>query len=123
MKRLVVLLVVLVSGIWASNAMEATSANQFVGTWNFEACEAPYEYSSGQFIVDDVDGKTTVTIKFPDGSKLKAQKVSCDKNSLSFMLNIEYNEVTVSCGLKSGKLIGIADSGEGELEITAVKKK
>ena len=122
MKRLVVLLMVMVSGILVSNAMQTTSANQFLGTWNFKTPDAPYEYSSGQIIVEEVNGKTAVTIKFSDGSKLKAQKVSCDKSSLSFMVNVEYNEVTVSCELKSGKLVGIADSGEGELQITATKK-
>lgn len=122
MKRLVVLFVVLVSSVFMGNQANATNANQLKGKWKYKSQEAPYKYSTGQFIINDIDGKTTVTVKFMDDTKLKAENVRCEKTSISFVLNVEYNEIMVSCELKNGKLIGVADSSEGEMDITATKK-
>ena len=105
------------------NQTNAAGSKQLNGTWKYEVSAAPYEYSNGNFIIADVDGKKVVTIKLSDGTEMKAEKVKCKDNTISFSLNIDYNEVTVSCKLDGEKLVGTADSPEGgKMELIAFKK-
>lgn len=123
MKKVFVLFVIMFGSLLALNEAKASEFNKFKGTWEYKVPSAPYDYSKGQFIIAEVDGKQTVTIKFMDGTKVKAQNVSCKDGSIKFSLYVDYNYVSVSCKLSKGKLLGKVDSSEGQMDLTAEKKK
>ncbi len=122
MKKVFVLLVVMVGSLVMLNDVNASEFKKFEGTWAYKVPSAPYEYSTGQLIVNKIDGKEAITIKFSDGSKAKAKNVKCENGTIKFGLYVDYDYVSVSCKLSSGKLTGEVDSPEGKMNLTAEKK-
>ncbi len=122
MKKVFVLLVVMIGSIMMLNEVNASEFKKFEGTWAYKVPTAPYEYSTGELIIDKLEGKETVTVKFSDGTKVKAEKISCEKSVIKFSVYVNYEYVDVSCKLEQGKLKGKVNTPEGPMEITAQKK-
>ena len=122
MKKVLVLLVVMIGSFVMLNEVNASEFKKFEGTWAYKVPSAPYEYNSGQLIINKVDGKEAVTVKFTDGTKVKAKNIKCNDGTISFGVYVEYEYVSVSCKLSNGKLTGKVDSPEGKMDLTAEKK-
>lgn len=93
------------------------------GTWTYEATMAPYEYSSGDIVVDK-DGKDfTVQIVLGEYYKVKGEKVVYEKNELSFVVYIEGEAIDIKMTIDKEAAKGTASYSDGDIPITAKKKK
>lgn len=93
------------------------------GTWTYEATMAPYEYSSGDIVIAK-DGKDyTVEIVLGDYYKVKGEKVVYEKNELSFVVYIEGEAIDIQATVGKEELKGTASYTDGDIPITAKKKK
>ena len=93
------------------------------GTWTYEATNAPYEYSSGDIVVNK-DGKDyTVEIVLGEYYKVKGEKVVYENNELSFVVYIEGESIDIKCTVEKEEITGTASYSDGDIPITAKKKK
>ncbi len=123
MKKLVlVVLVAICSSIGFANPVSAINDN-LKGSWQYKVPSAPYEYSSGQIIIAEQEGKMAITVNFSDGSQLKGQDVKIEDNSFSFTVLIESETIKVSGKLENGKINGKVDSSQGIMNFTAEQVK
>jgi hypothetical protein len=92
------------------------------GTWSYEAPMAPYEYSSGDIVIDK-DGKDyTVQIVLGEYYKVKGEKVVYEKNELSFVVYIEGEAIDIKATLTKEEMKGTASYSDGDIPVTAKKK-
>jgi len=122
MKKLIVF-VSLFLGIVAGVCGQSTTPlkEDFKGVWEYKAPEAPYEYSTGKFILKEADGKPVLTVKFQSGTEIKAQNVKIENDSISFAVTIEYEVVKVTGKLVGNKIAGKASYSQGVMTVTAEK--
>ena len=93
------------------------------GTWTYEAPMAPYEYSSGDIVIEK-DGKDyTVQIVLGEYYKVKGEKVVYDKNELSFVVYIEGEAIDIKMTMEKEEAKGTASYTDGDIPVTATKKK
>lgn len=115
---LLVILFVIVAGLNTSEAKDP----QVIGTWDYSAPNAPYEYSKGQIIIakkgDELEGKVSI-----DGYDMKLNNIKIDKDLLSFSLYVEGEYVSVKLTIKKDAFSGTADTPEGTIELTGEKSK
>ena len=94
-----------------------------VGTWTYEATMAPYEYSSGDIVIEK-DGKDyTVQIVLGEYYKVKGEKVVYDNNELSFVVYIEGEAIDIKMTMEKEEAKGTASYTDGDIPVTAKKKK
>ena len=94
-----------------------------VGTWTYTADQAPYEYSTGDIVVDK-DGKDyLVEIQLGEYYKIKASSVTYEKNVLTFKVYIEGESVTIKATLEKETFEGTASYSDGTIPVKGVKKK
>jgi len=93
-----------------------------VGTWEYSAPNAPYEYSKGKLIItqgeDKLEGKVDI-----DGYEMKLNSVKVDGDLLTFSLYVEGEYVSVKLTINGDSLEGKASTSEGLLEVTAQRVK
>ena len=93
-----------------------------VGTWDYSAPNAPYEYSKGQIIItegeDKLEGKVDI-----DGYEMKLNSVKVEDGVLSFSLYVEGEYVSVKLTINGDNLEGKASTSEGLLEATGKRAK
>ena len=103
------------------NAFAATKANDIVGTWNYEAPYAPYEYSTGKLIFTESGDKIEGKIKIGEYEiDMRNLKVEGDKVSFGAYVEGEYVKIDVT--VKKKALSGTASYSEGSMEVTAEKE-
>ena len=101
--------------------MAANTEKKLEGTWEYKASEAPYEYSAGQLVFKQKDGKLEGVAKVNYGSmELEDLKVTGEK--VSFTVYVEGEYVQINLTLKGDKLTGKAAYSEGSLDVSATKK-
>lgn len=93
------------------------------GTWTYNASEAPYEYSSGDLVIEKEGKDYTVQIVLGEYYKVKASNVKYEKNELSFSVYIEGESVNVKATMEKESLNGTASYTDGTIPITGKKKK
>lgn len=123
MKRLMILVLVAFCATLGSINAQAAENNSLKGTWEYKVSEAPYEYSSGKLIFAEREGKTSGVVKLMNGTEIKIQSLKVENDSFSFVVEIEYNNVTVTGKVAAGKITGKADTPDGEMNISAVRPK
>ena len=93
------------------------------GTWTYEATMAPYEYSSGDIVIEK-DGKDyTVQIVLGEYYKVKGEKVVYDNNELSFVVYIEGEAIDIKMTMEKEEAKGTASYTDGDIPVTAKKKE
>lgn len=106
-----------------SSTVNAQKKVDPVGTWSYEASQAPYEYSSGDIVIAK-DGKDlTVQIVLGEYYKVKGSNVKYEKNELSFDIFIEGETISVKSTVEKESMEGTASYTDGTIPITAKKKK
>ena len=105
----------------ATNSAYAFGKADVKGIWDYKVPAAPYEYSTGKLIFDETEGKPTVTVKFTNGSEIKAQDVLVEDGSFSFGVQVENEYVKVSGNLANDQISGKVDSSQGTMDLTAEK--
>ena len=104
------------------NAFAAGKASDVIGTWNYEAPYAPYEYSSGKLIFTESGEKVEGKIKIGEYEiEMRSVKVEGDKISFGAYVEGEYIKVDVT--VKKNALTGTVNYSEGSMEVTAEKEK
>jgi len=93
------------------------------GTWTFQADEAPYEYSTGDFVIEKEGKEYTAKILFGEYYELKASDVKYDKNELSFKIYIEGESIFIKGTVGKETIDGTASYSDGTISYTAKKKK
>ena len=122
MKKIVLALLVL-GCISMNQKTFAEDFSKIVGTWKIEATDAPSPYAKSVLTLAEVDGKLTAKLVFESGQTLKPGSVTYSKGAISFYVNIEGSEIQISGKLDKNKIIGKADSPDGPIDFTAVKKE
>ena len=96
--------------------------NDAVGTWDYSAPNAPYEYSKGKLIItqgeDKLEGKVDI-----DGYEMKLNSVKVEGDVLTFSLYVEGEYVSVKLTIKGDSLEGKASTSEGLLDVTGKRVK
>jgi hypothetical protein len=93
-----------------------------VGTWDYSAPNAPYEYSKGQIIITQGEDKLEGVVNI-DGYEMKLNSVKVEDDVLSFSLYVEGEYVSVKLTIKEDALEGKASTSEGLLEVTGKRAK
>jgi hypothetical protein len=125
MKRLLISgsasLIILFAFMFNVTAVAATGED-VVGTWDYSAPNAPYEYSKGKLIItqgeDKLEGKVDI-----DGYEMKLNSVKVEEDVLTFSLYVEGEYVSVKLTIKGDSLEGKASTSEGLLEVTGTRAK
>ena len=92
------------------------------GTWSYKAPAAPYEYSSGEILVEK-DGKDFSVKMLLGQYEMPAEKVVYEDNVLSFDIYIEMETVEIKMTAEKESMEGTASYSEGTIPITATKKE
>ncbi|MCK4992724.1 MAG: hypothetical protein KAS29_19640 [Bacteroidales bacterium] len=93
------------------------------GTWTYEASDAPYEYSSGDIVVEKDGKEFTVQIVLGEYYKVTGSSVKYEKNELSFKVYIEGETVSIKATVGKESMEGTTSYTDGTIPITAKKKK
>ena len=113
------MLVMLTASFTTLNAQKKVDP---VGTWSYQANNAPYEYSSGDIVVSK-DGKDfKVVLELSEYYKITANNVAYEENVLSFTLYVEGESVSVKATMGKESLEGTASYSEGTIKLSGKKK-
>ncbi|MEQ6120156.1 hypothetical protein [Reichenbachiella sp. MALMAid0571] len=93
-----------------------------VGTWDYKVLEAPYEYQKGELIVEKADSKYNVKFNI-NGTEKKAQNVKFSGSDLTFSTYVENEYITFKIKVSEKEMKGTLTYSEGNMAITALKKK
>ncbi len=94
-----------------------------VGTWTYTADQAPYEYSSGDIVVEKEGKEYIIEIRLGESYKIKASSVAYEKNVLTFRVFIEGESVTIKATMGAEKFEGTASYSDGTIPVIGVKKE
>jgi hypothetical protein len=123
MKKVILLSLFIVFGISVMNAQKSQIKNNPVGEWKFDAPYAPAGYTSGSIIVAFQEKKYSLSMAFTGfESKFEGENVKIEKDSLSFTIFIENENVSVKLKVENDTLIsGKASYSEGDVPLTLTK--
>jgi hypothetical protein len=93
-----------------------------VGTWDYSAPNAPYEYSKGQLIITKVEDELEGVVNI-DGYEMKLNSVKVEKDVLTFSLYVEGDYVSVKLTIKGDSFEGKASTSEGLLDVTGKRAR
>jgi len=104
------------------NAFAAEKAKDLVGTWNYEAPYAPYEYSTGKLIFTEAGDKVEGKIKIGE-YEIDMRNLKVEGEEVSFGAYIEGEYVSLKITLKKNTFSGTASYSEGSMEVSGEKEK
>jgi hypothetical protein len=100
------------------NVTAVTAKDQdVVGTWDYTAPNAPYEYSKGQIIITKGEDKLEGNVNI-DGYEMKLNSIKVEKNILTFSVYVEGEYVSVKITIDGDTFEGKASTSEGLIEVT-----
>jgi hypothetical protein len=121
MKRATLLLIaMLVASV--STTLSAQKKVDPTGTWSYEATQAPYGYTTGDIVVAEESKDFTVEMVLGE-YRTKAEKVTYEKNELSFAVYVDGERVDIKMTVQKESMEGNASYSEGAIPITAKRKK
>ena len=99
----------------------APNVKDVVGTWNYDAPYAPYEYSKGKLVFTENGEKVEGKIKI--GSyEIDMRNVKVEGNDISFGAYVEGEYVSIKMKIDKKKFTGTASYSEGSIEVTGEKE-
>ena len=113
--RLIFLLIMIFSFTTVSG-----KGQDVVGTWDYSAPNAPYEYSKGQLIISRVEDELKGIVNI-DGYEIKLDSLKFEDNILSFTLFVEGDYVAVKLTIQVDSFEGKASTSQGLLDVTGVR--
>jgi hypothetical protein len=104
-------------------AQQTQTKKDLTGNWKFDAPYAPEGYTAGTITIGIAEQKHTATMMFAGSEyKLTGEKVVVDKDSLSFAIFLEGQDIKVFLKMESDtKMSGKAVYSEGEVPLTLTK--
>lgn len=94
-----------------------------VGTWTFYAQDAPYEYNSGDIVIDKDGKEYTAKIVYGESYEIKGQDVVLEKDQLSFTVYIEGEPISIKGTVTKETIVGKASYTDGTVSFKAERKK
>ena len=104
------------------NAFASGKEKELVGTWNYEAPYAPYEYSAGKLIFEKNGDEWTGKIKIGE-YEIPMRNLKVEHNKITFGAYVEGEYVSIEGTIEKNKITGKASYSEGEIDVTAEKEK
>ena len=92
----------------------------WVGTWQYEAPQADYQYQKGEIIFSMEGEELKASVKV-NQNEMQVQQLEVSDNQATFSITIEGQPINVSLEKEEGKLSGEATYSGGEVAITAEK--
>lgn len=92
----------------------------WVGTWQYEAPQADYQYQKGKIIFTMEDGELTAVLNVNE-NLLPADQLEVSENEASFRVMIQGEPIKISLTKDDEKLSGEASYSQGTVPITAEK--
>ena len=123
MKRLIILSLLSVFVLAASQNVAAQTNKNILGEWKFSSPNAPYGYDKGSIFISEKDGNLEGEIKFADGYKIDLKKVTFKENTITCNLFIDYESVNITAEIDGEKMKGNAGTSQGKMPFTAEKAK
>jgi hypothetical protein len=114
------MLVLIVAG---TSSLYAQKKVDPAGTWTYSAPDAPYEYNTGDIVIDKDGNELTVKIKLGDYYEVKGQNVALEEDQLTFTVYIEGESVSIKGTVGKEEIEGTASYSEGTIRFKAKKKK
>ena len=124
MKRLVVkngIVLGLFLAMIVGSVFAGTTSKELVGTWNYEAPYAPYEYSKGKLIFTENGEKVEGKIKIGEYA-IDMRNVKIEGEEVSFGAYVEGEYVSIKFKIEKTKFTGTASYSEGSIEVTGEKE-
>ncbi len=123
MKKLVllsslVLTFVLVSAF--SNIESSKKHRKLIGTWSYEALDAPYQYQKGEIVFVNKDNKLSGYMMVNE-YKIDVEEIVVIKKNVTFKVNVEGEMVTFNMNYKRKIMAGTATYSGGSIDITGTK--
>lgn len=120
--RIVTLLIFLFFSCMVSAQTDSEKADP-VGKWKFEAPYAPEGYNTGIIEFSVAENKYSASISFEEsGYTISGEKTKVEKDTVTFMVVVEGNEVTINLKAEDAKkMTGKAVYFEGEIPLTLTK--
>ena len=114
-------LVALLLVVFVSSFTYEAPAKKFtpVGTWEYAIDGVPDGYESGKMIIVKKDKVFKVTMALNEYYKTEGEKVAYKKKSLSFIVWVEAEEVTVSGTFDGDNFVGVVSLSQGDFDMTA----
>jgi len=124
MRKTIAFIMSLLMGATVVSAQASKDKITPVGKWKFEAPYAPEGYNSGTIEIGLAENKYSSTISFTGSDfKIQGEKTKVEKDSATFIVYVEGNEVTVSLKAESEtKMTGKAVYSEGEIPVSLTKE-
>ena len=123
MRKVILIFFVACFAIFSVDTVFAVAKNVFKGTWEYNVPDAPYEYSTGKIVfADSENGQQIISIRFTNGTEIKAKEVKIDNDTFSFTTVVESYNIKVTGKLAEGKVSGKVDTPQGIMNLTAVQK-
>lgn len=94
----------------------------FIGTWAYEAPDAPYEYQEGEIVIAEKDGELMAFASI-DGYKIEMEEVATKGDKLTCEALMEGESVMFELVFKKKTFSGTASYSQGSLPITGKKTK
>ena len=123
MKKVILLILLLVSSLSFLTAQNNQVKKNPVGSWKFDAPYAPEGYTSGVITVGLEAQKYTASMAFT-GSEFvhTGEQVKAVSDSIFFLVNVEGQDVQVRLKIEDeSKMAGKAVYSEGEVPLTLAK--
>lgn len=92
-----------------------------VGTWEYSVLGVPEGYESGKMIIEEKDKVLKVNMALNEYVKTEGEKVEFKKKSLSFIVWVEAEEVTISGTFDGDKFAGMVSLSQGDFDMTATR--
>ncbi len=106
--------------MFAGHLVEA-KAKDVVGTWNYEAVSAPYEYSKGKLIFlengDKVEGKIKI-----GNYEIEMKNVKVEGQDVTFGSYVEGEYISIKIKISEKTFSGTASYSEGTIEVKGEKE-
>lgn len=112
-------LLVVMSGF--ESAETSAKIKRFVGSWEYQAPKAPYEYQKGvmHFIKEGKELKGNVEVM---GNSIPLNDIQTNKKHLSGYFHVQGEKVVISLDFEKESFTGTASYSQGSLELIGSKK-
>ncbi len=123
MKNLIVLSTLVLTFVLMSgfSGIESTKKNKkLIGTWDYEALDAPYQYQKGKIIFTEENDRLIGYVMIND-YKIDLEDILVVKKNVTFKIDVEGETVTFNLNYKKKAMEGTATYSGGSLEITGTK--
>ena len=108
--------------MFVGSTFAAVKTKDLVGSWNYEAPSAPYEYSSGKLIFSEDGEKLNGKIVIGQ-YEIEMRNVKIEGDEVKFGAYIEGEYISLTMTPKNNSFTGTANYSEGSLEVTGKKEK